>query len=169
MATCGACGTTILFGGKKIEGQRVCSDKCLALKREALKILNAVSDDDARARADLIRHSPCPRCRTSSRLVDLQTSYETKAALVVHWTGARTILACKQCGNRMRLKSMFTSLLFGWWSPHGIFRTPIVVARNIFAMFGDEKIGPPSEAMLSLARRQILREREPALPAARTG
>jgi hypothetical protein len=172
MATCAACGTTILFGGKTIEGHRVCNDKCFAVKRDELSILNSVSDDEARARAEHIRHSPCPRCGTSSRLVDVQMAYVTKAALVVHWTGAQAILACRACGNRMRWKAVLTSLLLGWWSQHGIFRTPIIVARNIFAMFGDDKIGPPSQDLLFEARRQILHERERAerkLPAARTG
>ena len=99
MASCAACGTTILFGGKEIEGHRVCNDKCLAVKREVL-----------------------------------------------------------------------ISLLLGWWSQYGIFRTPIIVGRNIFAMFGDDKIGPPSDLLLFEARMQILRERaQRPLPAARTG
>jgi hypothetical protein len=170
MASCAACGTVILFGGKQIEGHRVCNDKCLAVKREELSILNSVSDEEARARADSIRHSPCPRCGASSRLVDVQLSYETKAALVVHWTGSRMVLACKRCGNRMRWKSVLISLLLGWWSQYGIFRTPIIVGRNIFAMFGDDKIGPPSDLLLFEARMQILRERaQRPLPAARTG
>src|SRR5438445_12069045 len=85
MASCAAGGTTILFGGKEIEGHRVCNDKCLAVKREELSILNSVSDEEARARADSI------------------------------------------------------------------------VGRNIFAMFGDDKIGPPSDLLLFEARMQILR------------
>ena len=33
MATCASCGTTILFGGKKIGDKRFCDDKCAARGR----------------------------------------------------------------------------------------------------------------------------------------
>ena len=170
MATCAVCDTTILFGGKNVEGHRVCNDKCLARKREELSILNSVSDDDARARADLIRHSPCPRCGTNARPIDVQLSYETTAALFVYWARTRKLVACKSCGNGMRWKSVLVTLCLGLWSPHGFIRVPMFIARNLIAMFHDEKLGPPSELLLLEARLQILRERDqrPAL-AARTG
>ncbi|HWE24248.1 MAG TPA: hypothetical protein VG496_09940 [Myxococcales bacterium] len=158
MATCAACGTVILFGGKQIDEHRVCNDKCLARKRDELLLLNTVSDDDALERAELIHHSPCPRCGTTSRVVDVQVAYVTKAALVVHWTAAPAVLACHPCGNRLRWKSMLTCLLLGWWSQAGLFRTPIFVARNILAMF--EGDGRPSERLLFEARMQIIRERQ---------
>jgi len=37
---------------------------------------------------------------------------------------------CKQCADSTALKASIYSALFGWWSVHGVFLTPVVILRN---------------------------------------
>jgi len=61
MASCSACGTTILFGGKRLGDLRFCSDKCLARGRH-LAVAGQIPDAVVADLARRVHSGRCPKC-----------------------------------------------------------------------------------------------------------
>ncbi len=65
MAICANCGTMIVFGGKKAEGRRFCSEKCRAAGLEALALARAADDippEIIEETTRLAHAGTCPKC-----------------------------------------------------------------------------------------------------------
>jgi hypothetical protein len=130
MAACSACGTTILFGGRREGDLRFCNAKCDTngvLVREASRIPR----DVIQQRTAAIYHGRCPQCAGAGP-VDVRTSYRIYSALVfTSWQNTPKI-ACRSCGVKSQLGSAAFSLFLGWWGiPWGLIMTPIQITRNI--------------------------------------
>jgi len=154
MASCAACGSTILFGGKRTGERRFCSDKCLAAG-SVLTAADALPESTVAARVWEIYNGRCPSC-TGSGPIDVHSSYRVWSGLVVTSHSTRLNVGCRRCGNRARLKDAAFSLLFGWWGfPWGLIWTPIQVGRNLTAMMRSEEATTPSAQLTQIVRLQM--------------
>jgi hypothetical protein len=154
MASCAACGQTILFGGKRVGERRFCNDKCAAAGT-VLTLADSLPDAAISARVWEIHNGRCPVCAGAGP-IDVHSSYRVWSGLVVTSHSTRLNLGCRRCGNRARLKDAGFSLLFGWWGfPWGLIWTPIQIGRNINAMMRSEENGTPSAQLSQIVRVQM--------------
>ncbi len=151
MATCASCGTTILFGGKKIGDKRFCDAKCVA-RGQALIAADQIPANDVAEFARRVKMGPCPKCQGPGP-VDVHNAYSVYSVIVM--TSWRTVphVACDSCGSKAQFKALMTSVVAGWWGfPWGLLMTPIQIGRNIAAMRKDRSPVEPSEELLRVAR-----------------
>jgi hypothetical protein len=154
MASCATCGSTIVFGGKRVGERRFCSDKCVA-GGAFLAVADALPESVVSARAWEIRNGRCPVC-TGPGPVDVHTSYRVWSGLVITSHSSRLNIGCRRCGTRARLKDAGFSLLFGWWGfPWGLVWTPVQIGRNISAIMRSEEDATPSAQLTHIVRLQI--------------
>ena len=130
MATCDACGTTILFGGVKSADLRFCNAKCQA-KGALLSLARQLPPDLIKQQTSSVYHGSCPKCHGPGP-VDVHTSYLVWSALVVtSWKNTPQV-SCKSCGVKSQLGNAAASLLVGWWGfPWGLVMTPVQIVRNV--------------------------------------
>ena len=151
MARCSACGTTILFGGKRVGDFRFCSDKCLARGRYltfAARVPDAMVDDLARRTV----MGACPKCKGPGP-IDVHNAYSVWSAVYLTSWKTQPHIACKTCGRRAQVQALFFSFFFGWWGiPFGFILTPVQIARNIGAIRRESSLTEPSPDLLRVAR-----------------
>lgn len=145
MASCAACGTTILFGGVRDGESRFCNARCRT--EGSLRVaLERVPDALVSSRVWMIREGRCPECREASP-VDLHWSYRVWSGLIVVMHSTRPHLCCRRCGRREQWRDAAFSFVLGWWSLWGLLWTPLQVYRNIRDIRRSEV---PSETSLQL-------------------
>ncbi|MBX3701079.1 MAG: hypothetical protein KF903_08800 [Dokdonella sp.] len=151
MASCGACGTTILFGGRDYAGMRFCSEKCAANGRVAIAA-QRVPDAEALLLASQIHAEKCPKCAGPGP-VDMRASYKVwSAVFMTRWASASQV-ACRRCGIRKQSLSALGSLIFGWWGfPWGLIMTPVQLFRNIAAIVKPHDPARPSPQLIQHSR-----------------
>lgn len=154
MAACGACGSTILFGGTKIEGERYCNEDC-ATRGQYMRIAAQVPEADVKQFVREMHTGPCPKCRQGNS-TDVHTSYFVWSALVMTSWQNKPQVSCRSCGLKSQAGNLIGSLLLGWWGlPWGIVMTPVQVVRNIVAMIRPPDRDTPSPALERVARLHI--------------
>ena len=114
MATCAACGTTILFGGSEVQGRRVCNARCAAAMNETLA-KETIPEAVALERAQAIRTGTCPKCNGVGQPIEIQHAHRCISYLVATSRSSRMLLACHSCGNKLRIRESLLSLVAGWW------------------------------------------------------
>ncbi len=170
MASCDACGSTIIFGGKQSGGYRFCNAKCEA-KGGLVRVASQIPADQADAQARAIHAGNCPICRGPGP-VDVHTAHQVWSALVVTSWKSSPNLCCKSCGRNKQLAAAGLSLVAGWWGfPWGLLMTPIQVGRNLAALAGPDPSAPSPKlqkiARLILAQQALAQAQPPPLPPAR--
>jgi len=156
MATCASCGLTILFGGKRVDGLRFCSDKCVANSPVLLAAQQVPHDAVARLAATIHR-GPCPKCGGPGP-VDVHTAHSVWSAIfVTSWRSVPQIV-CKSCGAKAQLEALVSSALLGWWGAWGVVATPFQIWRNIAGLLHKPDPHIPSDELSRLARLQLGRE-----------
>ena len=155
MAKCAYCGTTVLFGGKKIEDITFCNDTCLSKGKIAL-VARQVPDEVVTNEARVIHSGPCPVCGEKRGPVDVHTSHKvTSFILMTSWSSTPRI-SCRSCGVKSQLSALFYSLFLGWWGfPWGIIMTPVQVVKNIAALLHSETSVNPTPKLEQLVRMGI--------------
>ena len=163
MASCNACGTTIIFGGRTVGDQRFCNNDC-AQNGPILARAKQLSDADVRALASQIHTGKCPKC-SGPGPVDIRTSHQVWSALLfTRWKSTQQI-ACRKCGIKSQAGDLAISAVAGWWGfPWGLLMTPIQVGRNVFGMAVAPSPTYPSpklvqQARLILAQRSLFTDR----------
>lgn len=155
MATCASCGTTILFGGKKIDDLRFCNDKCMT-DGQVLLVASQVPADVVATQARAIHAGSCPVCQQSRGPVDVHTSHKVASFLIMSSWSSTPRVSCNSCGTRAQLGALVYSLILGWWGiPWGLIMTPVQVVKNIAAMLRSEDSLTPSEQLEHLVRMGI--------------
>ena len=107
MATCATCGTTILFGGKRVGQYRFCSDKCLARGRPltfAAQVPDAAADELARR----LLSAPCPKCHGLGP-VDVHNAYSVWSALYLTRWSTKQIVGCRSCATKAQVQALVFS------------------------------------------------------------
>lgn len=129
LASCAACGATILFGGVRDGRSRFCSAKCKA--KGSLQIAVAsVPDALVSSRVWMIREGRCPECRGPGP-VELRCSHRVWSGLIVVMHSTRPHVCCGRCATRARWRDAGFSFVLGWWSLWGLILTPLQIYRNI--------------------------------------
>jgi hypothetical protein len=151
MASCNACGTTLLFGGLRDGDLRFCNAYC----QGNAAIMFVALDMPAKQVAELTAWThagACPQCRGPGP-VDMRISYRVWSAFVLTSWSSHQLLACQACGAKAQWKDLAYCLVLGWWGfPFGLVVTPIQVVRNLRQLGWPQNPGIPSEA-LRLAMR----------------
>jgi hypothetical protein len=162
MAACGACGSTILFGGVKDAGLRFCNADCHA-RGSVLLLIPQLPPDTVKQQASSIYHGACPKCQGPGP-VDVHTSYRIWSALVLTSWNNTPQISCKRCGVKRQAGSAVFSFLFGWWGfPWGLLMTPVQVTRNIIGAFRSSPATGPSPALehaVAMALATAMAERQ---------
>jgi len=164
MATCSACGTTILFGGVRDADLRFCNSTCQR-RGSLLLVAKQLPPETIKRQAWSVHHGTCPKCGGPGP-VDVHVSYLVWSALLLtSWKNTPQI-SCKRCGVKSQAGNALFSILFGWWGfPWGIVMTPVQVIRNIVSAARSQSPNGPSPALdnavaillaTELARRQEL-------------
>ncbi len=154
MSTCAVCGSTILFGGKRMDEYRFCNDTCLAKGRH-LAVASQVPDDLVAQLAAKLHAGPCPKCQGAGP-IDVHKAHSVWSALVLTSWKTQPYVVCKRCGTRAQLLALLSSTLFGWWGvPWGLLVTPMQIVRNVAALRRSPDPLRPSEDLLRLARLHL--------------
>lgn len=152
MARCTFCGTTVLFGGKKVEDLTFCNDKCLSNGQLAL-VARQIPDGVVATQARAIHGGACPVCGENRGPVDVHTSHKVASFLVMTSWSSKPRISCGSCGTRAQFGALMYSLFLGWWGiPWGILMTPVQIVRNLAAILRSEQSLTPSDQLEQLVR-----------------
>lgn len=154
MATCAACGSSILWGGKRDGDLRFCNDKCLQrgfLQTAAIQIPAEVVQQHLRA----FHRGPCPRCNGDGP-VDVHMGYRIWSVLVLtSWKGNPHV-GCRSCGLKGQAFDLVFSLVLGWWGiPWGLIMTPVQIVRTVICMVRPPDPLTPSAQLESVIRNVL--------------
>jgi hypothetical protein len=133
MAKCGACGTTVIFGGVTAGNTKYCNANCHA-KAVLLARAGQFDQNVVRQQVDQLFRGQCPKCHGPGP-VDVRRSYRVVSMLIATQWKTNIVVACRGCGRKAQLGDLLLSLVAGWWGfPWGLVMTPVQIARNIGAM-----------------------------------
>jgi hypothetical protein len=134
MASCGYCGSTILFGGVRDGDLRFCNENCRQ-QGFLLAVADQVPEDVISQHVSQVHEGNCPKCGGPGP-IDVHTSYSVWSALVLTSWRSRPEVCCRACGIKAKLGRTLSSVALGWWGvPWGIIITPIQVLRNMMGLF----------------------------------
>jgi hypothetical protein len=167
MATCDACGSTILFGGKRDANGRFCNAKCQA-RGGLLAVARQVPDATVREQVWKTHQGMCPKCKGPGP-VDVHVSHKIwSAVFLTKWTSTPQI-SCRSCGRKSQWGGLAFSTVLGWWGfPWGLIITPIQIGRNLVGITRSADASTPSPALEKVVRMTIAGQgaRQPAAQAA---
>ena len=84
--------------------------------------------------------------------MDIRYSYRVWSVAILTFSKTHKVVACRPCGHKAQIRSMWFSLGLGWWGiPFGLILTPIQVIRNVIAMLRADRLGPSKELVQSAA------------------
>lgn len=168
MASCGFCGSTILFGGVRAGQQRFCDRKC-AQKAAVAEAVRRLPGDVIEQAIAQIRRSNCPKCGSPGPL-DARRYYKVWSALFMTRWSSTTQVSCHSCATRRSLGAIAYCLFLGWWGfPWGIFMTPAQIGRNLRAMRERSTDSQPSRTLRNFAMTQLGARMVGSAPAAGQG
>lgn len=151
MATCGACGSTIVFGGRELSGLRFCNDHCARRGQVAL-VARQMPVQEAHALASEIHRGRCPKCAGPGP-VDVRTMYEIWSAVLLTRWSTLTQVSCRKCGVRRQSLAAVGSAVLGWWGfPWGLLITPVQITRNIIELARPHDPRRPSPQLVQHSR-----------------
>jgi hypothetical protein len=154
MASCGYCGTTVLFGGTREGELRFCNAECQR-KGFVAAVAQHIPDHVVSEQVWKVYQGLCPQCGGSGP-VDVHTSYRVWSALALTSWSSRPHIVCRSCGSKARLGDAAFSLVLGWWGfPWGLIMTPVQVFRNAAGLVRTTGSTAPSSQLTHLIRLRI--------------
>jgi hypothetical protein len=144
MATCGYCGTTILFGGVRDGAQRFCNNKCHQ-SAYLLRVAQTIPASTVERQVEEVFRGNCPKCHGLGPN-DLHKVHRVWSALVLTSWSSSGQVCCRSCATKSQLGGLFFCLFLGWWGfPWGLVMTPVQIARNIMGMCAGPDPSKPSD------------------------
>ena len=151
MASCGYCGTTIIFGGVRDGDQRFCNNKCLQ-NAYVLRVAQAVPADVLERQIEETFRGNCPKCRGLGP-VDVHRVHRVWSALVLTSWSSSPQLCCRSCATKSQIGGVLFSLFLGWWGfPWGLVLTPVQITRNFVGICGGPDPSRPSADLRKLVQ-----------------
>jgi len=151
MATCAACGQTIVFGGVTKGKKRYCNQDCHHAAT-AIRYAELVPDDIAADRTHEVHQGSCPKCKGPGP-VDIHTSHYIWSAIVLTSWYSTPEICCRSCGIKAKLGAAMLCMLIGWWGfPGGLIGTPIQILRNLFGVLFMPDSKKPSAGLEAMVR-----------------
>ena len=154
MASCGFCGSWILFGGAREGEERFCNDEC---RRKGLigNLADEIPEEIIGRHVDEVHQGECPECGGEGP-VDVHTSHMVWSALVLTSWYSKPKVCCRSCGVKAKLIGTALSGVLGWWGfPWGIIVTPIQICRNLGGLLSAPDPETPSEQLENLVKLQL--------------
>lgn len=160
MASCGYCGTTILFGGVREGALRFCNNKCRQ-NAYILRVAQTVPEAQVARQVEEVFRGNCPKCRGLGP-IDVHRVHRVWSALVLTSWSSSAQVSCRSCATKSQLGGVLFCLALGWWGiPWGFILTPVQIARNIAGMCAGPKSSQPSADLRKMVQvnlgAQILR------------
>jgi hypothetical protein len=154
MATCDACNTTILFGGKRDANGRFCNRKCQA-RGALLAVAKQIPDTTIREQVWQVHQGTCPKCGGSGP-VDVYVTHKIWSAVVLTSWKSVPELSCRSCGRKSQWMGLASSAVLGWWGlPWGLVLTPVQIARNIAGISKPADASAPSPDLEKVVRMKL--------------
>lgn len=157
MMKCAACGTIIVFGGKRTQGLRFCNDKCFS-KGNVPLLARQLPSDVVEIHAARIHAGICPECKGPGP-VDVRMSYRVISFVTHSASTSIPHVCCFSCGSKHRLKDAVVCVLLGWWGlPLGPPMTLLSLFHNLrgLAHLPDERL--PSDDLRDHVRMELARK-----------
>lgn len=156
MPKCAHCGTTIAFGGKRLEGLRFCNKDCLEQGRHRIYV-DFVPDDLVLEAAEIERQGPCPFCKKRSP-VEIHHACRVMSCLVVSLQKEFVFASCRRCATWKQTNQLLLTGFLGWWGiPFGIVFTPVYLCRNIIWLC-KRTPDEPSRELIETTRLSLAKE-----------
>ncbi len=117
-------------------------------------------------------HGECPRCHQTAKGVDIRRHHRLLSAVFFQTYGTGQSVCCRSCATKMQLGSLGFTFLLGWWSPRGIFMTPIWIGKNVVELIKTVRREPSRELTNLLAQNEaqkLIEEATIASPYVRRG
>ena len=157
MATCAYCGTTILFGGKRIDDLRFCNEKCRA-NGAHVAVAEQVPSQQVTELASTLHRGPCAKCQGPGP-IDVHKAFTVWSALYLTSWKTQPHIVCRECGTKAQIRALLFSVLFGWWGiPWGFLITPVQIVRNISGLRRSTDPFVPSDDLRRLARLHLAKQ-----------
>jgi hypothetical protein len=154
MATCAACNSTIIFGGKSDANGRFCNQKCQA-RGALLAAANQIPDATIREQVWQIHQGVCPKCGGTGP-VDVYVTHTVWSALLLTQWKSTPEVSCRSCGRKSQWIGVASSALLGWWGfPWGLVFTPIQIAKNLAAIARSADASTPSPELEKIVRMRL--------------
>jgi hypothetical protein len=151
MATCGYCGTTILFGGVRAGTQRFCNNKCHQ-NAYILSVSQHVPSDVLERQVEEVFRGSCPKCHGPGPIDVHKIHRVWSAAVLTSWSTSPQV-CCRSCATKGQLGGALFSLFLGWWGlPWGFILTPVQITRNCIGMCGGPDLSRPSADLRKLVQ-----------------
>ena len=155
MASCGACGSTILFGGKRDANGRFCNAKCQARGAQLAQV-SQLPDALVREQLWKTHQGSCPKCGGPGP-VDVYASHTVWSAVLLTSWKTRSQISCRACGRKSQWTAVAFSTVLGWWGfPFGLIITPIQIGRNLVGIGRSADASTPSPELEKAVRRILV-------------
>lgn len=151
MASCAQCGSTILFGGVRDGGVRLCNDHCFRERQILIAAEAHISPDTLRWEVQRVHQGSCSRCLGPGP-VDVHRAYSVWSMFVVSVWREHTNVCCQACARGLIFSKLAFTAILGWWSIHGLFCTPAFLVRNILSI-----VRPPDPRQPSVHLEAVIR------------
>lgn len=156
---CDFCGKTIRFGLGVNDGeQKFCGVDCF----HTLRLREAEEDitvDAAQARALDIKKGGCPKCMKERASPEIRTTYWIWSAVFISSWNSESEVVCNSCARKANAMAALACLILGWWSPWGLFLTPVQIAKNLREFCRNDHDWRPSEKLVSFAKMTLAEEK----------
>jgi hypothetical protein len=160
MGRCDHCGTWILFGGKRLDNLRFCSEACFragGVRAGAHLLVAQLPDELIQKQVAAVHQGDCPKCGRPGP-VDVHVSHRVWSAIHVTSWKSRAHVSCRVCGVKSQIGDILYSLLLGWWGmPFGLVMTPVQIGRNILGMIRGPDPAGPSPQLEQMVRLDLIK------------
>jgi hypothetical protein len=86
---------------------------------------------------NLIKYNTCSICQIEKDLFGFKFNTIISAVILIEDKTEFKII-CNECATPIRIKTMITTLLLGWWSKQGFLSTPFTVVLDLYKMLTKE-------------------------------
>jgi hypothetical protein len=86
---------------------------------------------------NLIKYNTCSICQIEKDLFGFKFNTIISAIILIEDKTEFKII-CNECATPIRIKTMITTLLLGWWSKQGFLSTPFTVISDLYKMLTKE-------------------------------
>ncbi|MEO8673242.1 MAG: hypothetical protein ABI411_18145 [Tahibacter sp.] len=154
---CDCCGKILVLGCFRTGQQKFCDTDCYhtaCLRIAAVDVTDRAALDCAKA----LKAGPCPTCRKPRQMPEIYAVHYIASALILTTQSTETFFRCRSCATRKALRAMLYCSAWGWWSVHGLLKTPIRLVMNGYEILKRRDPSKPSVELIQFARMALADE-----------
>lgn len=140
-----------------VGSRRFCGQEC-ADKGRAIAVADTLPAAEVTSLSSDLFSGACPVCNRVGKAVDIR--YHHRLATVwlylVRYERRSTeqLVSCRACAAKEQLSSLAYTFLLGWWSPRGLFLTPVTIGQNLYELAKLGRKGPSKALKSAVAIQQ---------------